>query len=121
MPISRSQLQSALLLFNQAQFFEAHEALEDLWRARAASDPAKRHLQGFVQLAVALHHESCGNWRGAKSVFERALHNLAGAENSFPDLDLEPVRRDLANWQRYLTERNQKPAPLRIAYRTSTR
>jgi hypothetical protein len=67
--------------------------------------PVRRHLQGMVQLAVAFHHESKGNHVGARSVLERALRNLSGAERSLPDVDLEQLRADLTPWRRYLDSR----------------
>jgi predicted metal-dependent hydrolase len=96
-------LRRGLDLFNQAAFFEAHEALEDVWRA-AALGPQRRHLQGMVQLAVAFHHHSTGNFLGARSVLERGLRNLRGAEGSFPGLDIEQLRADLVMWQAFLYE-----------------
>jgi predicted metal-dependent hydrolase len=95
-------LSSGLALFNCAEFFEAHEALEDVWREAQLGSPRRRHLQGLVQLAVAFHHESRQNFVGARSVLERALRNLKGAEESFPSLDLDHVRAVLSNWQGYL-------------------
>jgi hypothetical protein len=45
-------------LFNSADYFEAHEVLEDVWRA--APQLEKRFFQGLIQVAVALHHHSQG-------------------------------------------------------------
>lgn len=89
-------------LFNHAHFFDAHEVLEDLWRPIPPDAPLRRHLQGMVQLAVAFHHESTGNYVGARSVLSRALRNLNGVENSFPSLDLDRLRADLEPWLRFL-------------------
>ncbi len=90
-------------LFNRAHFFDAHEVLEDVWRS-AGDAQHRRHLQGMVQLAVAFHHESTGNNVGARSVLERALRNLDGAESSLPEVDLDRLRADLAPWRRYLDD-----------------
>jgi|SRR5208282_539281 len=101
-------------LFNRAHFFDAHEALEDVWRSiprdgdrdgprdRPSSRHLRLHVQGLVQLAVAFHHASKGNQVGARSVLERALRNLEGADTSFPELDLDRLRIELAPWQRFL-------------------
>lgn len=62
-------------LFNERQFFQAHEVLEDVWRAAPAEE--KKFLQGLIQLAVALHHHSRGNTVGAVSLLKRAARNLA--------------------------------------------
>jgi predicted metal-dependent hydrolase len=93
-----------LNLFNRARFFDAHEVLEDVWRSVPRDQPLRRHLQGMVQLAVAFHHESKGNHVGARSVLERALRNLNGGDNSFPHIDLERLRADLAPWRQYLDD-----------------
>jgi hypothetical protein len=58
----------------------------------------------MVQLAVAFHHASRDNNVGARSVLERALRNLNGADTSFPDLDLDRLRIELAPWQRFLDD-----------------
>lgn len=97
---------SGLDLFNRACFFEAHEVLEDLWRAVGREQPARRHWQGLVQLAVAFHHQSTGNFVGAHSVLERALRNLHGGERTFPDLDLDRLRADLTAWREFLDAAN---------------
>jgi predicted metal-dependent hydrolase len=100
-------------LLNRARFFDAHEVLEDIWRAlppdSPLASPRRRHLQGMVQLAVAFHHESTGNHVGASSVLERALGNLQGADLSFPELDLNRLRADLEPWRRYLHDCNAAP------------
>jgi predicted metal-dependent hydrolase len=103
-------------LFNRAHFFDAHEVLEDVWRSiprdlpddlsrdRPSSRHLRLHVQGMVQLAVAFHHQSKGNQVGARSVLERALRNLNGADSSFPDLDLDRLRTELTIWQRFLDD-----------------
>jgi len=95
-------------LFNRAHFFDAHEALEDVWRSVPRDQPSRRHLrlhvQGLVQLAVAFHHESTGNHVGARSVLERAMRNLNGADRSFPEIDFVRLRADLMPWRKYLDD-----------------
>ena len=108
-------------LFNRARFFDAHEVLEDVWRALPRDRPSVRrlrlHLQGVIQLAVAFHHDSTGNRAGARSVLERALRNLKGADRSFPELDLVRLRAEMANWQRHFADSSPRPKPPQIANR----
>ena len=99
-----TELQHGLRMFNAANFFGAHEALEDVWREAPRHSRLRRHLQGLVQVAVALHHQSTGNCAGARSVLERALRNLQGAEESLPNLDLERLRTDLGAWREFLAQ-----------------
>jgi len=120
-PDNDQHLSRGLDLFNRAHFFDAHEVLEDVWRALPRTSATKKHLQGLVQLAVAFHHESRGNLRGARSVLDRALRNLTGAERSFPALDLARLRAEMADWQKYLAGTALRPTPPQIALRDSTR
>jgi predicted metal-dependent hydrolase len=103
--LNDEDLQRGLDLFNHSQFFDSHEVLEDVWRALPRDRPPARrlrlHLQGVIQLAVAFHHESTGNHVGARSVLERALRNLKDADRSFPELDLDRLRAEMANWQKH--------------------
>jgi predicted metal-dependent hydrolase len=107
-PPNHEEMDRGLDLFNRAHFFDAHEVLEDVWRSiprdRPSAGHLRLHVQGMVQLAVAFHHQSKGNQVGARSVLERALRNLNGADSSFPELDLDRLRAELALWQRFLDD-----------------
>src|SRR5258708_32067187 len=114
MSLNKTEINRGVSLFNRAHFFDAHEVLEDVWRSAPRDGPSCRpscghlrlHLQGMVQLAVAFHHASTGNLVGARSVLKRAMRNPNGADSSFPDLDLDRLRADLAPWRHYLDDSN---------------
>ena len=89
MPLVDS-LQQGISLFNRQLFFEAHEALEDAWRASAGDD--RLFLQGLTQAAVALHHHSVGNLVGAESVLARAIRNLAGYSGARHGIQVKELR-----------------------------
>jgi len=108
--MQRDPWRGGLSLFNSGRFFDAHEALEDVWHEAPRHSRLRRHLQGLVQLAVAFHHQSTGNLVGAQSVLERALRNLAGAKDSFPEVDWEGLRIKLKPWRAYLAEARHTPA-----------
>jgi len=93
--------------FNRADFFEAHETWEDIWRAATGAE--KRFLQGLIQIAVALHHHSTGNLRGAQSLLQRGCRNLEGCPEVFGGVPVTPLLRSLAQWQHALAE--GKPVP----------
>ena len=116
-PSNHADMNQGINLFNRAHYFDAHEVLEDVWRSLPREGPARRHLQGMVQLAVAFHHESTGNKVGAGSVLDRARRNLNGADSSFPHLDLDRLRANIVEWQKYLAGTNPRPLPPQIARR----
>ncbi len=93
--------------FNGGEFFEAHETWEDLWRAGAG--PEKRFLQGLIQIAVALHHHSTGNLRGALSLLVRGRKNLQGCPDVFGGVYLTPMLESTARWEKALSEGSPVP------------
>ena len=107
--ISYEELRRGIELFNRGEFFEAHEVLEDVWRA--APVPQKKFLQGLVQLAVAFHHYSTGNLVGMRSVMQRGMNNLSGQEEGFCGIDLAPLMKSLLAWREAVNGGKMVPAP----------
>lgn len=60
--------------FNRLEFWEAHEAWEELW-LQAESD-VRQFLQGLIQLAAAYHHVKRGTFPGGVRLFEAGLRKL---------------------------------------------
>ena len=55
-------------LFNEGEYFEAHEAWEEIWHM--AAGPRHAFYQGMIQCAVALEHYRRGNPRGVRSLYD---------------------------------------------------
>lgn len=95
-PIDRAACaRRAVELFNQAKFWEAHEALEQIWRS-VPDEGEARVLQGLIQAAAALFHRERGNSHGVRVVGEAALDKLAGPQHAAVEFDTERLRADLA-------------------------
>lgn len=107
MPVNQSAYARGIELFNLAEFFEAHEVLEDVWRAEAGY--GRLFLQGLIQVAVALHHHSTGNILGARSLLRRARGNLSSYPGDYLNLNLMQLRTSLCAWQDALDQ--GRPAP----------
>ena len=93
--------------FNRAEFFDAHEVLEDVWRA--APDGEKKFLQGIIQVAVALYHHGNGNSIGARSVLRRAFRNLSRYPEGFGGVRLAELLHLISDWQRAMDEGTPVP------------
>lgn len=78
-------------LFNDEQFFEAHEEWEQLWKLEAGAD--KTFLQGLIQVAAHFVHLKKGNWSGAVGVTKAAQSKLAEKPRQalYLALDLAPL------------------------------
>ena len=107
-----------IALFNRADFFDAHEALEDIWRA--APGPEKKFLQGLIQVAVALYHHGNGNVIGARSVLRRGFRNLSRYPEGFGGIHLAGLLNSISDWQRALDEGTPVPALPKIVVRQSS-
>src|SRR5713226_6261031 len=84
----RAVLERARDLFNAGEFWEAHEALETVWRS-IISDDAAPAWQGLIQAAAALLHLQRGNRHGVAVVGRAALDKLSGPQR--PDVEFETV------------------------------
>lgn len=101
------RFQQGIELFNDGQWYEAHDVLEDLWHETA--DPDRRVLQGLIQVAVAHVHLDRGNTKGATILLGEGLGRLSGV--GLPDfgLDLEQLRQRVSNRLRML-QQGEDPA-----------
>lgn len=109
--VDSPEFQRGIALFNHAKFFEAHEVLEDIWRPMELHDASRIVMQGIVQVAVALHHQSTGNRTGALSVMRRAARNLAPAKDHAFGVRIDRLRAALNDWIHALEQHGNPPAP----------
>lgn len=75
--------------FNEYDFFEAHEAWEDLW-SQIQGD-ARKFYQGLIQVAVALHHFGNGNIRGARKLYHSSSKYLQPYRPIYEGIDLDKL------------------------------
>lgn len=87
----RQALEQAAALFDARLDFEVHELLEPFW-VRAV-EPAKRALQGLIQVAVGYHHLATGNISGARVLLAEGSARLAG--QWLEGLDLDAFAREV--------------------------
>ena len=109
-----TQYRAGIELFNECEFFEAHDVWELLWSEYRGKD--RTFYQGLIQVAVALHHFGNGNIRGAKKLYnssrayldpfrpkhlgcdvdllfvemEECFGGVLAASEEFPRVDLDP-------------------------------
>jgi len=86
-----------LKLFNEGEWFEAHEVWEDIWNM--ASGEKKRFYQGLIQYAVTIEHIRRGNPRGVRCVYETTLTKFVGLPDVYMGFD---VPRQLAELDQFV-------------------
>jgi len=82
--------------FNRADFFAAHDTLEDLWRD--TSGPLRLFYQGLIQLAVGFYHLSNDNRRGALNLLEKGLTKLEAYQPVCQDIDVDSLCHEARVW-----------------------
>ncbi len=95
-----SQFQRGIELFNDGEFYECHDTLEDVWLQE--SSDRQPLLQGLIQAAVAFHHYRHGKLGAARSMLRLALEKLDGCPNLAEGLRLADLRRELRGWENAL-------------------
>ena len=110
-------LRRARALFNDGEYWLAHEALETIWRSiiREGDPEAARVWQGLIQAAAALLHDERGNRHGVEVVGTAALEKLGGPERPDVEFEIERFRAQLA---RALVGEGDPP---RLEFRTDAR
>jgi hypothetical protein len=76
---------AGIVLFNEGDFFGAHEVWEDLWSE--SHGDARRFFQGLIQAAVGLCHFDNGNLAGARKLFHSSTDYLRNCPSPMLGLD----------------------------------
>lgn len=90
-------------LFNARYYWEAHEALEGLWRAAPPDGELAALLQGVIQLAAALLKSGMGEAGGASRLAARGCDKLRAVKSVSLGFDCEQLAEDV---ERYLDGRD---------------
>jgi predicted metal-dependent hydrolase len=78
----------------QREFFAAHEALEDAWRA---AEPAEKDFfQGLVHVTVAWYQAGRGNRPGCERQLEKAARRLSPFAPEHRGVDVDAFLRQVA-------------------------
>ncbi len=81
-------------MFNRAEYFEAHEALEHAWNDE--SGPGRELYRGLLQIAVAYMQITRGNYNGAIKIFLRARQWLDPLPDQCRGVNVAGLRHDAA-------------------------
>ena len=85
--ISEDSLYEALNLFNNQKWYEAHDALENIWNN--LDGDARQIIQGILQVSVSQFHLSKGNLNGATVLLGEGLGRIKSRTNYDLGVDLE--------------------------------
>jgi len=87
-------LRNGVDLIRRGEYFEAHEELEEAWRA---AEPAEKDFfQGLVHVAVAWHHAGRGNRPGCERQLAKAARRLEPFAPEHRGVDVAAVLASVA-------------------------
>jgi predicted metal-dependent hydrolase len=96
----KQKVAEGIHLFNTRKFFEAHEALEEVWLKAEGNE--KIFLHGLIQVAAAFHHHSTGNLAGFRSLLDKGMRKLNQFGDMMEEVDLESLREQIQPWREHL-------------------
>jgi len=82
-----------LALFNERDWFEAHEVWEDIWHM--ATGVRKQFYQGLIQCAVTIEHIRRGNPRGVRSVWTTAQEKFVDVPEQYMGVNVAGLLDDM--------------------------
>jgi hypothetical protein len=82
-------------LFNEHEFFEAHEVWEDLWADNPGDN--RRFYQALIQAAVALYHFGNRNLAGARKLYRSSHAYMKPYGSPYKGLDAEAFWRAMGH------------------------
>jgi len=85
--LERKLYLDGITLFNDHEFFEAHEVWEDIWHM--AFGLKHEFYQGMIQCAVALEHYRRSNPRGVLSLHQSYTRHMRDVPQTFMGLDVK--------------------------------
>ena len=98
---------TGITLFNDHEFFEAHEVWEDAWHM--AYGTKFEFYQGMIQCAVALEHYHRSNPRGVLSLYDTYRKHFKHVPDTFMGLDVKSFLADMHEALRPVLEANPTP------------
>ena len=90
----------ALNLFNNHEWYEAHDAFEEIWYSLDGEE--RQVIQGILQVSVSQFHLSKGNLNGATILLGEGLGRIKTRTNINIGIDLESFCRCLEDLLRKL-------------------
>ena len=81
------ELVYALSLFNNQNWYEAHDAFENIWNNLVGDE--RQIIQGILQVSVSQFHLSKGNLNGATILLGEGLGRIKPRINNNIGIDLE--------------------------------
>ena len=107
---STSRLNLAVIKFNNREFFDCHEILEDIWFDKR--DSSRDFYRGLLHIAVGFYHLTVKkNAGGAEAQLSKAIKRLSVYKKDYKGIELGKL---MAQTGRILTGLQKQVIPVRL-------
>jgi len=89
-------------LFNQREYFESHEVLEDLWIMETGEE--KQYYKGLIMVTIALEHWRRNNPSGAYRLWRDGEKLLEKYPSHYKGFELGTFRKMIADLMKRIIE-----------------
>ncbi len=89
----RALFREGVRLFNEREYFECHEVLEELWTF--TQQPDRWFLQSLIHFAVACYHHGRGNRNGATRQLQRGLAKVHAYLPEWDGVETGQIAREM--------------------------
>ena len=87
-----------LELFNEKDYYECHEVIEDLWLQTPSTDKYRDLYKGVIQAAAAIYQFERGILSGAAGLFKTSVGYLESYRPKALGLDVDRLIRELQSY-----------------------
>ncbi len=95
-----------LELFNEKDFFECHEVIEDLWLETPSDDPNRDLYKGVIQAAAAIYQWQREIMSGAHGLHKTSVKYLKPYEPAALGLNVEKMVKEMNAFFKDFDEKN---------------
>ena len=91
--IMAALFQKGLVEYEKGDYFEAHEAWEDLWSDYNFSD--RKFIQGLIQLAVSFVHMRNENLTGAQNLLKKCQQKFSEYNGIHREINVDELKSNI--------------------------
>ncbi len=88
-------IKEGIKLFNNSEFFEAHDFFEDIWIETDNED--RLFYQGLIQVSVGCFHLISKNYKGALSQFNKGYAKLSKYPETYYGVNVQRLLYNVGN------------------------
>lgn len=99
-------ISKGIKLFNDGEFFAAHDFFEDIWMS--VNDESRLFYQGLIQVSVGCYHLICGNYRGALSQLKKGSEKLENYLPLYKNIYIDKLLSDVSSLKKLLVGNTDK-------------